>query len=307
MEKKEMVHVQRKLMKAKFIGSLVGTAVGDSLGARFEGSFGYVKRIEIASRYTDDTAMMIGMAESLIEVRGFDGEHMAKKFVEDYEKEPWRGYGPGPPLIFKKIKAGRKWDEELDKEIFPDGSFGNGAAMRIAPIGLYYYDNPEKLREIAYESSKITHSNPLGMEGAALQAYAVALFLIEEKNILEKLMNFTKNEVYRRKLKSVEELLGKKENRMEVVRKLGNGVEAFNSVPTAIYSTLANSSFEGALTYAISLGGDADTIGAMTEAIAGAYYGIDGIPMKWKDKLENRKYIESLGEKLWEIKFLSSK
>ncbi|MCK4721865.1 MAG: ADP-ribosylglycohydrolase family protein, partial [Dehalococcoidia bacterium] len=84
---------------------------------------------------------------------------------------------------------------------------------------------------------------------------------------------------------------------------LGHGIEAFNSVPTAIYSFLTHSrSFAGAILYAISLGGDTDTIAAMTGAISGAYLGIEAIPETWKQRLENREYIEELAEKLWLIK-----
>ncbi|VAX30325.1 hypothetical protein MNBD_NITROSPIRAE02-1339, partial [hydrothermal vent metagenome] len=176
----------------------------------------------------------------------------------------------------------------------------NGAAMRVAPVGLFYYNDPEKLREISCQSSRITHSHPLGMEGAALQAYAVSLAIRKEQNFPDRLREFTRVDVYRKKMDVLEELLDKKEDRERVVRELGNGIEAFNSVPTAIFCFLAGSSFKEALIYAVSLGGDTDTIGAMTGAIAGAWWGIDGIPPEWKENLENRDYIEGLGMRIWE-------
>jgi len=84
---------------------------------------------------------------------------------------------------------------------------------------------------------------------------------------------------------------------------LGNGIEAFNSVPAAIYSFLVNpGSFAQAALYAVSLGGDTDTIGAMSGAISGAYLGIEAIPGKWEGKLENRGYIRELAEKLCTLK-----
>ena len=294
-----MNHV--KITLAKFVGSLVGTAIGDSLGADREGFLGFQEVREIGPRYTDDTAMMIGVAESLIQCCGFDSEHMAKTFIQNYEREPWRGYGPGPPRVFNLIKQGISWDKAAE-EIYPGGSFGNGAAMRIAPIALFYYEDQGKLREIAYESSRITHTHSLATEGAALEAYAVTLALKEEPKFLDKLKEFTKLEPYKRKLESIERLLDKKEDKKEIVRELGNGIEAFNSVPTAIYSFLANSSFAEALVYAVSLGGDTDTIGAMTGAIAGAWWGLTEIPFAWQRKLENREYIEDLARGLWKMK-----
>ncbi len=88
--------------------------------------------------------------------------------------------------------------------------------------------------------------------------------------------------------------------RNKVIDELGNGIEAFNSVPTAIYSFLSQPhSFAQAVLHAISLGGDTDTIGAMTGAISGAYLGFDSIPGRWKNKFENRPCIEELAERLW--------
>ena len=290
-----------KITLAKFVGSLLGTAIGDSLGAGKEGKLDFEEVKEISSRYTDDTAMMIGVAESLIQCRGFDGEHMAKTFIKNYEREPWRGYGPGPPRVFSLIKQGVSWDKAAE-EVYPGGSFGNGAAMRIAPIALYYHEDYEKLLELTYESSRITHTHLLAMEGAALEAYAISLSLKEEPEFLDKLKEFTKLELYKRKLETVERLLDKKEDRKEIVRELGNGIEAFNSVTTAIYSFLANASFTEALVYAVSLGGDTDTIGAMTGAIAGAWWGLTEIPFAWQRTLENEEYIEDLARSLWKMK-----
>ncbi len=289
------------MTRSKFIGSLIGLAIGDSLGASWEGCFtpGHVQ--DISPKYTDDTAMMIGVAESLIACRGLNAQDMVERFIENYEREPWRGYGSGPPRIFKSIKRGANWEEELDKKFFPGGSFGNGAAMRVAPIGLLYSQSPVELREAAYASSRITHSHPWAMEGAALEAYAVALALKESEHFLDELLEFTTAEIYKRKLEECRVLLTKKEFKEEIIRKLGNGIEAFNSVPTAIYSFLTHTNFESALVYAVSLGGDTDTIGAMCGAIAGARYGLEGIPRRWLLKLENREYIKKLAIDLFSI------
>ena len=302
-------------MESKFLGSLVGTAVGDGLGASLEGrrtiAPGEVQALaggREALIYTDDTHMMIGVAKSLIENRGFNGEHMARTFVRNHEREPWRGYGPGPPRVFRLIKGGEAWDKAAEK-LYPGGSFGNGSAMRIAPIGLLYHDAPDRIKEVAYISSQITHAHPLGKEGAALQAYAVALAAgldpasaFDRHGFLDELQRFVEQEVYKQKLEKIAELWDEAD-KGKVVLALGNGIEAFDSVPTAIYSFLSHpGSFEEAVLYAIGLGGDTDTIGAMTGAICGAYLGIHSIPKRWKDKLENRGYIEDLAKQLWLIK-----
>lgn len=300
-------------LKSKFLGCLIGAAIGDGLGAWREGRR-IAEKEDIASlaekveelAYTDDTHMTIGVVESLIQSRGFDGEHMAQTFIKNYEAEPWRGYGPGPPRVFRMIKRGEPWDSAASK-IYRGGSFGNGSAMRVAPIGLLYSNNPAKLREIAYKSSSITHSHELGKEGAALQAYAVALALntpsdeeIDREAFLLKLQNFAQTQLYKEKIANTKELLGE-QDRARVVAVLGNGIEALNSVPTAIYCFLKQpKSYKDSVIYAISLGGDTDTIASMAGAISGAYLGIEAIPQEWRLKLENKAYIEDLAEKLWQ-------
>ena len=305
-------------MKSKFIGALIGTAVGDTSGAPLEGySMDEVNSIKgrsgtwemISGRYTDDTEMMIGVAESLIENKGFNGHDMALRFIENYD--PSRGYGPGSKEALRRITEGESW-EEASKTLFGGkGSYGNGAAMRIAPVGIFYYDDADKLREVAYKSSHITHSHVLGKEGAALQAFSIALAVrgTEKEAMTLDLKDFVKTEMYKEELSKVESLLesGTEVSKKEVISELGNGEAAFNSVPTALYSFLRADSFKDAVIYAVSLGGDTDTIGAMTGAISGAYYGEATIPEEWEKKLEEgkkgRQYIRWLGEELYRVKF----
>jgi len=118
---------------------------------------------------------------------------------------------------------------------------------------------------------------------------------------LARLVDYVPAGVYREKLNKIEALL-RQPDRGRVILELGNGIEVFNSVPTAIYSFLSQPhSFARAVLSAISLGGDTDTIGAMTGAISGAYLGFDSIPGKWRDKLENRLYIAELAGGLCNI------
>jgi poly(ADP-ribose) glycohydrolase ARH3 len=302
------------VLRGKFLGALIGTAVGDAVGAGFEWrTAAEADAIEWAAdrrellAYTDDTHMMIGMAESLVQKEGFDGEHMAHVFIRNYELEPWRGYGPGPPNVFRMIRDGEAWDKAAEK-LYHGGSYGNGSAMRIAPLAVFYHNDLAMLREVAYRSSRITHSHELGKGGAALQAYAVALAVgmmpdkaFESKEFLQKLGELIDHEVYKQKLANTGMLLGEAD-KAKVVAELGNGVEAFNSVPTAIYSFLSHPhSFKEAILFAASLGGDTDTIAAMTGAIAGAYLGADTVPNKWRLKLENREYIEELAAVLYDV------
>ena len=131
-------------LKLKFLGALIGTGVGDALGAPFEGWY-TAEPEEIKAQaekrkilnYTDDTHMMIGVAESLIRNKGFSGEDMTYTFIRNYELEPFRGYGPGPPRIFRLIRAGKAWDKAAQK-LYLGGSYGNGSAMRVAPRASFH-------------------------------------------------------------------------------------------------------------------------------------------------------------------------
>jgi poly(ADP-ribose) glycohydrolase ARH3 len=302
-------------LRNKFLGSIVGAALGDAVGAYWEGhrmatgeEIEQVIKMRDTLRYTDDTHMTIGVAESLIECHGFNGKHMTERFIDNYSKEPWRGYGPGPPRIFRLIKSGVAW-EEAAGNIYPGGSVGNGAAMRVSPVGLFFWNNIARLKEVAYLTSRITHSHVLGMEGAALQAMAIKLAVagkpavsLNRQSFLSSLMNFTSQDVYRAKIAKFSSLLERADDRAMVVKELGHGIEAFNSVPTSIFAFLSHShDFASTIIYAISLGGDTDTIASMAGAISGAYLGIDAIPQEWIARLENRDYLQSLADKLWQI------
>jgi poly(ADP-ribose) glycohydrolase ARH3 len=169
----------------RFRGCLLGQAVGDALGAPFEGlpadyvywTLGPVHELidQPAAeplRYTDDTQMMIGVAEALIAEGTIEEQPLARRFAANYE--PWRGYGPGARQILECIAAGRDW-QRLAEEVFPGGSFGNGAAMRVAPIGLLFCHDLDRVAEEARRSARPTHRHPLGVEGAEVFALAVAL------------------------------------------------------------------------------------------------------------------------------------
>ncbi len=293
---------------AKFIGCLVGTAVGDSLGARREGSTDFVEVADLAPRYTDDTAMTIGVAESLIEQKAFHYWHMTDRLLRNYEQEPWRRYGHTISRVFRLMRNGMLGFGMVDRDLYPEGSYGNGAAMRIAPVGLLYHDDPRALRDAAYHCAGITHSHELGLEGAALQACAVALAVLADPGALRTpeflgtLRMFARPGPYQDKLKTAARFLEQGASRRDVVDQLGSSGSSLESVPTAIYAFLSHRDFESSVIYAVSLGGDADTVGAMTGAIAGACYGIEGIPSQWRETVENRAYLEQLGRKLWDVK-----
>lgn len=309
----------------KLTGALLGTFVGDALGMPVEGwpaeliarSYGEVRAMLPArlgpGTYTDDTEMMIGVAESLLNCGGFNGADMARTFINNLN--PHRGYGPGAIRVLDMIKLGMSW-ETASGMTFPGGSYGNGAPMRIAPVACLYYGQPGELRRMATESAHITHAHHLAKEGAALQARAIALALtsdpaktLDSIKFLNQLKVFLAPEAaeYHHKLEQVARLLHDDLSRHDdIIRELGNGVAAINSVCTAIYAFLSrSSSFEEAVVLAVGLGGDTDTIGAMAGAISGAYHGQQGIPKRWLNQLEDgekgKTYVMTLAQRLFDL------
>ena len=291
----------------KYLGCMLGSALGDAIG---ELAFCFPEegrlRAAIAAapllRYTDDTAMAIGLAESLAERGDLDPQHLGRTFHRHFNREPWRGYGPGPPTIFQLVeKSGLTYKEAARSLFGGQGSQGNGAAMRVAPLGLFFHDAPD-LYDQAVAAAAVTHAHPLAQDGAAVQAAAVALALhldpqkpFPREGFLRRLLTLANTSEIREKLSLVRTLLKGESPGPEAAEILGKSVRIHESLPFALYAFLAQPhSFEDCLLGAVLNGGDRDTLGAMAGAISGAYLGVAAITALWREKLENQGLIERL-------------
>ncbi len=311
-------------MEERFVGALIGTFVGDALGMPVEGwswsriarELGEVREMLPArlgrGTYTDDTLLMIALAESLL---ANDGRVVPEDLVQRFRQvyDPRRGFGAGMHRLIRLWEQGVPW-EQATRQLFDGGSYGNGAAMRVAPVGVLYHRDVRALYDAAVLQARVTHAHPLGQQGAALQALAVAQALRADVNtfspdeFLEDLEASlpASAETYRRALMQAGDLLDRWEDRALIVRRLGNRSAAHRSVPTAIYAFLTHwHSFEEALVYAVSLGGDTDTLAAMTGAISGALHGVQAVPPRWWDALERgprgRDEVVTLGKRIYEL------
>ena len=154
----------------------------------------------------------------------------------------------------------------------------------------------------------ITHAHPLGIEGAVLQACAIALALahdpatpIDRDLFLDGLRDRMATSTYREVLDRLQGYLadGGRADKETVVSQLGNGIQAHRSVPTAIYAFLRSpEAFREVVIYAIGLGGDTDTIASMAGALAGAYLGLDAIPATWRSRTEGVGVLQKLADSL---------
>jgi poly(ADP-ribose) glycohydrolase ARH3 len=313
----------------RFRGALLGTFVGDALGMAVEGwprqaireRFGHrgreVREMMDArlglGTYTDDTQMTLALAEALLDSPPgeLDLDRVAHRFAEAFGAE--RGYGGNTRRVLSGIRAalagGGDWREVVERHRLPGGSWANGAAMRVAPVALAFYPRPGAAARAAEAQAEVTgHSHPVGRSGARLQALGVLGALrrgaegrsLDPDGFLEEVGGVLPGE-YRQALEWIAGNLGASGE--AAARALGVSGRASESVPAALWAFLSRlDDPEEAVVRAVGLGGDADTIGAMTGALAGAFHGASALPERWVAVLEEgergRSYAESLADRL---------
>ena len=229
---------------------LCGAIAGDIIGSRYE--FFPHKDTSFPlfhneySDYTDDTVMTIANADWLISNDSLLG------VMQDYGKRyPTAGYGG----MFKV------WLREDEPK--PYNSFGNGSAMRVSPVG-WAFDTLEKTLESAKESAKITHNHPEGIKGA--QATAACIFMARTGKSKQEIKEYIESTFGYNLSRTCDEI--------RPTYKFDGSCQG--TVPESIIAFLESTDFENAIRLAVSLGGDADTMGAITGGIAEAFYG--GVP-----------------------------
>jgi poly(ADP-ribose) glycohydrolase ARH3 len=300
------------LLKDRFLGCFLGLAIGDALGGKFEAQSAEAIRARFPTVealiaypqeeiwYTDDTQMAIGVAETLVARGQIIEEDLCKAFVANYV--PSRGYGRGARAVLEAMEDGRDY-RQVAEQYFPGGSYGNGAAMRVAPVGLLFREDRRRLWDQARLSALPTHRHPLGIEGSQLLAVAIAVASqtehFDRTAFFRELLSVCESDSYRQKIEEAATI-----HSPDQLARLGNGIEALESVPTAIASfALTPDSFEATISHVIFLGGDTDTLAAMAGALSGAYLGVAELPQRLLGLLENspkgRAYLAELAGRLF--------
>jgi len=296
-----MTAEKKRLDRARL--SLEGLSVGDSFGQMFFGK-AEVMLAMIQHRalpappwyLTDDSIMAIGILETLRDRGRIDPDYLAKRFARNYQRNPWRGYGGMAHHILQALGQGEDWREVSPKVFDGSGSYGNGAAMRVAPLGAYWAGDLETLRSQALLSAQVTHSHLEGQVGAL--AVAIAASWIWSHQQAEKLDG-------QAMLRDVFELLPDSETKSGVgrasqlpltyrvetaVSALGNGtrISAQDTVPFALWCAARHlDSFEEALWATVSGLGDRDTTCAIVGGLVALNVGDRGIPDAWQTARES--------------------
>jgi ADP-ribosylglycohydrolase len=266
--------------------SLEGLSVGDGFGQRFfrpeAEAFVALRTLPSTPWYwTDDTEMALSIFDELQEHQGIDPDSLAQKFVKRFDSR--RGYGSGAMQWMHAVAMGEHW-RDAGLNLFEGmGSYGNGAAMRVSPVGAYFSGDPEKAREEAQKSAIVTHAHPEGQAGAI--AIAVAASIVSAPNsptghdLLRAVAAFvpegdTRSIILRGTQLSTDSVEG-------VARVLGCGynISSQDTVPFALFAAAHHlHDFEAALWWTVAALGDRDTTCAMVGGIVSL---CTKIPEKW--------------------------
>lgn len=279
--------------------ALVGLSVGDALGGFFEFSLGrnhhMIKTRTIPKtewRYTDDTQMALSIYKQVHLYGEIRQDELAQSFAEHFD--PKRGYGMGARHLLKRVKQGHDW-RPLSKQLFRgEGSFGNGGAMRIAPLGAFFADDIESLIGNARQATEITHAHPEGVTGGVAVAVACAYAVLNrdappppiDEFINRVVSHLPDSEVKENCLRASQ--IPSNTPIRDVGKLLGNGsgVSAMDTVPVALWCAVRwFDDFEEGFWNLASLGGDVDTTCAIMGGIIGSR-SIDSIPQAWLDYRE---------------------
>lgn len=297
---------------SRFAGCLLAAAIGDCLGAPYEGYGGtdlaeayYDGRFQSGSmsmgEWTDDTSMLMATAQSVAEVGGVDGEDLARRYLAWFEAGG-RGIGRATYHAMKRLQTGTPWEQAGEKGEY---AAGNGVAMRVAPIGLLHYRSLDGLWADVRTCGVITHRNEEALAGGFAVAWAVARAAADEldpETIILEILDHLEPSRLSDGLSEAARLLEIGEPPLQALPELGLGGAAFETVPTALYCFLrAPDNVQETIVSSIVAGGDTDTRACIAGAISGALNGVEAIPARWLRTLPHRKAIQAIATRLYEV------
>jgi ADP-ribosyl-[dinitrogen reductase] hydrolase len=296
---------------------LTGTAIGDALGMPFEtesplsprlagwtGDFqasGY-HRLK-PGQFTDDTQMSLCIAETILEKKFYDPALAAQKYLAWYTSGDCRGIGGSTRRAMDNLQQGKPWDASGI-----DGAEGNGTAMRAAPIGAHQSKGAERYQAAAHWAridSAITHKSDNAKEGAAAMAVAVSHLCSggRKDSLLTTVLQIIEGSRTKTAIEDVYRAIRRGDSLGDFLKTrtwllAGVSPHVVESVPAAFTAFLYSDNFEDTVKNAIRMGGDTDSVAAMAGALAGSFYGIEGIPKILTAPLERAADIRSLEQRL---------
>jgi len=287
-------------------GCLLGLAIGDAVGTTVEfsprGSFEPVTDLVgggpfhlAAGQWTDDTSMALCLAASLAELQTFDANDQMLRYVrwyrEGYYSSTGRCFDIGTTTQNALVdfeKSGDPFSGSSDLH-----SAGNGCLMRLAPVPIFYADDIEKAMDFSAESSKVTHNTAECIDASRL----FGGMLVKALNGSSKESILLNNDLEKISSTSIQEI-GKGSYLSKTDLEIKGSGYVVKSLEAALWCFHQSNSYKEAVLLATNLGDDADTTAAICGQIAGAYYGREGIPEFWQEKVYMRDEILGLANSL---------
>lgn len=294
-------------LRDRYVGCLLGLAAGDALGTTVEfrprGSFEPLTDMIGGGpfglgpgQWTDDTSMALCLAESLLAHGGFDAHDQMGRYLNWWK---W-GYLSSTGSCFdigttvrSALERFERSGEPYSGSVEPEAA-GNGSLMRLAPVALFYAPNIDEVIEFSAQSSRTTHGAPEAVECCQLLGFVLARCLAGKPK--HEVLNGSGLALSELKVSELAtgQYLNKSRNEVR-----GSGY-AVASLEAALWCFQTTSTFEAAALEAANLGEDADTTAAIVGQVAGAFYGVQGIPAGWLEKLHMREEITKMAEGLYE-------
>jgi ADP-ribosylglycohydrolase len=300
----------------RYTGSLLGLAVGDSLGAPIEfkapGSFktlgdfigGGTWGLK-AGYWTDDTSMALCLAESLITRKFFDPYDQLVRYLRWFREGHLSSTDKCFDIGGTTRKSLMRFEEQGSLYANPGDDYeaGNGSLMRLAPVPLFFVSDTASAIEYSGLSSLTTHGALAARDACRLHGSLIvgALLGASKDEILRNsyapIANYWKKAPLTPEIREISE--GSYKRREPPIIKADSYV--VKTLEAAIWAFYKTNSFEEGVLLAVNLGDDSDTVGAVYGQLAGAYYGECQIPDSWLEALAHRPLIESFGERLFEL------
>ncbi|NHN42954.1 ADP-ribosylglycohydrolase family protein [Halorubellus sp. JP-L1] len=306
-------------------GCLRGLACGDALGRpvefktseQIERSHGTVTEMlaygthgRPAGTITDDTDLALCVAESLVASDGFDPDDVAARFVDWLDAGPF-DIGLMTRDAIAKLRDGTSPADagQIVWESRPEGSnAGNGSVMRCAPYAIAFRNDAAELERVSRASSAITHADPRCTWGCVVLNHTIGGLLRNDPDPLGAALDASTDAptALLSAIERVHDALDSPAHADALERDLATTGYVVDTLQTGLYCGLTADCAEDAIVDAVNRGGDTDTVGAVTGAIAGARPDTDSLPERWLDEIDERDRLDSLAEALLDVGFESA-
>lgn len=267
------------LMDAALAGLSVGDAFGDQFFLAANRGLDPDEEPPGPWEWSDDTELACSVADVLRRLGQVDQDELARVFAA--RLDPGRRYGAGALELLERVQAGVPWREATAAQFGGHGSYGNGAAMRVAPLGAYYSGDLARAAAEAAAQAEVTHANIEGIAGAIAVAVAAAVSR-NGREMFDAVLDLTPGTYVRKGLRRAR-TLGRADV-AEAAGTLGNGsrISAQDTVPFALWAASRyHDDYPSAIRACVRAGGDMDTTAAITGGIVATRTGLGGIPASW--------------------------